>query len=369
MKIVYLTAGLCSIAGIERVLNNKTNWLAGHGYEVAIVTTDQDGRPMSFDFDPRVEIVDLGLNFHHVENLHDPLRKKVSFMRKRQQYRDGVKKYLKENPADVVISTFGLRTAWLPSLKDDSRKMVELHFSRYSPRQGWLRDFLRRNNFKRYDRFIVLTHEDKLLWGNMPNIKVIPNATSFEPVGVAPLDNKQVIAVGRLAPQKGFDLLIETWRQVHHKHPDWKLVIYGGHSEGDTEQRLRKQIERAGLGDVVTIYPPTQDIAEKYKESAFYVLSSRYEGFPMVLLETMSQGVPAVAMACKCGPRDMITPEVDGLLVDDGDVEGLTAGINRLIEDEALRKQMGLNAMNTIKKRFTEDVVMEQWVKLFESRR
>ncbi len=366
MRILYLYGSLDTRGGIERVINNKTNWFVNHGHEVTVLLMNQGGRPVLWDFDPRVKIVDLGADFQKAGNSGNIVSKGLRFAVAMYKFRARVLRYLRENPADVVVSALVLWTLWLPFLKDGSRKVVETHFSKYSMHTYGPYDRFRRWVFgKKYDNLVVLTHEDKADWGDLPNIEVIPNTTSFASEGGASLDNKQVIAVGRLARQKRFDLLIEAWEKIHKKHPDWKLSIYGN---GSLQEELQAQIESVGLQEVVTIYPATTEIKEKYKESSILALSSDYEGFGMVLVEAMSVGVPCVSFTCKCGPRDIIENGVSGILVEHGDVDGLAAGIDRLIEDESLRKDMGRNAVERIRENFTEEVVMEKWENLFTKR-
>ena len=252
------------------------------------------------------------------------------------------------------------------------KKVLEIHFSKYfrlqQQRGGvwWLADKWRtwkdQKYIRQYDKFVVLTHEDKTYWGNPSNIEVIHNACTFAPSEQAALTSKRAIAVGRLTPQKGFDMLIDAWQQVTTKHPDWQLTIIGGGEEKETRER---QIIGLGLQDTVQIYPPTQHIERELLDSALYILSSRYEGLPMILLEAMSCGLPAVSFACKCGPRDVIEDRETGLLISPGDVAALAEGICRLIEDEALRIRMGHRAAQDVQERFATERIMNQWEALF----
>jgi glycosyltransferase involved in cell wall biosynthesis len=372
MKIVYIIEGTYNSGGMERVLCSKANRLAEHGYDITVVTTEQQERPPFFDFDPRIRMVDLGIGFEDaVEGSF--FKQGFLYLTKQRTFRARLSRFLAGNPADVVVSMFGREVHWLPKLRDGSKKIAEIHFSKsyreQKERRGlWrLSDMIRTRSDERaarkYRRFVVLTHEDMESWGDRPNMRVIHNATPFMPATVAPLTGKQAIAVGRLNYHKGYERMISAWEIVHRTHPDWKLAIYGG---GDERETLMRLVASAGLQDVITLFPPTADIAERYMESSLLVLSSRYEGFGLVLLEAMACGVPAVAFACKCGPRDIIASGVDGVLVEEGDIEGLAEGIIRLIEDEPLRKRLGGNARKTVEDRFTEQAIMPQWVELFE---
>lgn len=168
-----------------------------------------------------------------------------------------------------------------------------------------------------------------------------------------------MIAVGRYTQQKGFDLLIEAWRIVAEKHPDWNLRIYGG---GDRTEFLALKDKY----HLKTLYleEQTQNIIQKYCESSIFVLSSRYEGFGMVITEAMSCGVPLVSFTCPCGPRDIIHNNEDGPLVENGDIEQLAEKICYLIENDTIRKEMGRMAkINS--KRFKIENISKEWEALF----
>jgi glycosyltransferase involved in cell wall biosynthesis len=124
-------------------------------------------------------------------------------------------------------------------------------------------------------------------------------------------------------------------------------------------------VEERGLGNGLTLNGPVNNIREKYLESSIFVLSSRFEGLPLVLMEAMSTGLPPVSFTCPCGPRDIIHDGEDGILCPNGDIEQLAAGICRLIEDEQLRKEMGRKAAQNIQ-RYTIDQIMKQWDELFQ---
>ncbi len=373
MKIFYLIQGTFNSGGMERVLSIKATHLARAGHDVTVVTTDQRGREPFFGFDPHVRQLDLGVDISDVESM-SLLRKSLTYLIRLRRYRARLSRLLAAERPDITVSMFCSEVHFLPRLRDGSRKVVEIHFSKlFRSQQGHSGLHRRINGFRsraderavaRYDRFVVLTDEDRELWGDLPNITVIPNPVPFFPDRPAPLVTRNAIAVGRLSYQKGYERMIAAWEIVHRRHPGWRLDIFGG---GPDRKKLIERIGAAGLDLTVTLHPPTPQIADKYRAAAFSVLSSRFEGLPMVLLESMACGVPAVAFTCHCGPRDIITDGADGLLAPEGDVEALAAGIIRLIEDPALRKKMGRAARRTVASRFSESVVMRRWEELFET--
>ena len=215
---------------------------------------------------------------------------------------------------------------------------------------------------RRFDRFVVLTEEDSKMWGEMPGIRVIPNAANFIAEKYSDCTAKRVIAVGRLDYQKSFDRLILVWEKVHQQMPDWTLDIFG---QGEWQEMLQGMIDDRGLQDCIRLMGPTKNIGKEYSESSMLVMSSHYEGFPMVMIEAMACGLPAVSFDFKCGPKDIIKEGGNGLAVPDGDLDGLAEAMISLMKDEELRKRMGEEAKKVVET-FSEERVMEKWLDLFE---
>jgi glycosyltransferase involved in cell wall biosynthesis len=220
---------------------------------------------------------------------------------------------------------------------------------------------------RKFDRFVVLTEEDAQMWGEIPGLKVIPNAAKFIAERFSDGSAKRVIAVGRLDYQKGFDRLIEAWRivQQNKAYADWHLDIFG---QGEWKEMLQKMIDERGLQNCVRLNEPTKNIGKEYAESSMLVMSSNYEGFPMVMIEAMACGLPAVSFDFQCGPKDIIRHGVNGLLVKNGDIQGLADAMMTLMGDEALRKQMSVEA-RMVTETYSEEKVMGKWVSLFTAHR
>jgi glycosyltransferase involved in cell wall biosynthesis len=158
----------------------------------------------------------------------------------------------------------------------------------------------------------------------------------------AALDAKVVVAAGRMGPQKGFDRLLPVWAKVAREHPDWELRIWGG---GKGIGKLRRQADELGIADSAHIMGFTSKLHEEFADSSLYVMSSRNEGFPMVLLEAMSAGLPVVSYDCPTGPRDIVREGVDGYVVPNGDRDALAAALGRLMDDAEMRKAFGAAAV------------------------
>ncbi|HFK5546693.1 TPA: glycosyltransferase family 4 protein [Elizabethkingia anophelis] len=371
MKIIYSILGTYNSGGMERVLANKANYLAEMGYDITIITTDQRGKSPYFQLDSRIKNIDLGINYTDNNN-RGLLHKLLSYPRKQKMHRQKLRNVLIELKADIVISMFDNDASFMYKIKDGSRKILEIHFSRFKRlqygRKGvWKIVNLLRSNadlklVKQYDRFVVLTHEDKSYWGNLTNIEVIPNANSFVSSKQAGLESKRVIAVGRYDYQKGFDELINIWKEVYAKHPDWSLDIFG---HGPLKDELQSLIDQLGLTKTIHLCAPVKNIEQEYLNSSILAMTSRYEGLPMTLLEAQVCGLPLVSYTCKCGPRDIIKDGINGYLIEDSDQETMAKKLIYLITDEKLRKQMG-EASYRFSNNYSEDRIMQQWIDLFK---
>ena len=157
---------------------------------------------------------------------------------------------------------------------------------------------------------------------------------------------------------------MNCWSHVVKKHKDWKLCIIG---DGEEKQNLITLINTLQINDSVEIKPPTQNIELEYINSSIYIMTSRYEGMPMVLIEAMACGLPVVSFACQSGPSDIISNGIDGYLVENRNEEQLIQKLEELITNNHLRKEMGKNA---IKKsmNFDQRYIMEKWIKLINTK-
>ena len=321
MRIIYCLAGTFNSGGMERIVINKANWLAEHGHEVSIITTEQNGRQNFFPLNEKVTRIDLDVMYSDTNSL-GVVKKMISRKRLMRKHRKALNTVLLQNKPDIVVSTFGNEVGFLPFIADGSRKVAEIHFSRWYRlqlnRKGIWRiidKYLTYTDYrilKKFDRFICLTEEDKLNWGKLNNIEVIPNFIEDIAAQTAPLTAKSMIAVGRLSYQKGYERLVKAWKIVADKHPDWRLNIFGG---GELKDDLESLIKNVDLNNYIKIHEPTAQILREYVNNSALVLSSRYEGLPMVLLEASSVGLPLISFTCQCGPKDIIMSGYNGCLL------------------------------------------------------
>lgn len=375
MKLIYCTHSTCNPGGMERVLLNKVTYLSHlPGWEVAVVTTDQHQRPPFYPFPEKVRMTDLGINYSE-DNEKGAWKKITGYLRKRKDHKRKLTALLLKEKPDIVVSLYPSESSFIPDIKDGSKKVLELHYCKFFRLQygrrgllGWIDKLRTRQDeqiVRRFDKFVVLTNEDRGYWGNLPNIEVIPNAAMHVSDAYSDVMNKRVIAVGRLDYQKGFDRLIQAWQLVRHtgKFTDWKLDIFG---QGEWREMLQQMIDKAELQNTVCLNRPTKQIGEEYVKSDMLVMSSNYEGFPMVMIEAMACGLPVVSFDYKCGPKDIIQTGINGLLVPNGDIQALADAMMKVMEDEAYRKMLSLNARKVVDT-YSEQAVMSQWIRLFTS--
>lgn len=375
-KIVYFVGGLLSPNGMGTILSQKINYLAEHtDYDLYMVLTEKAGSPWYYDIHPRVKWVNFDINFDELDIM--PFHQKLwHYYLKQRKFKRMFNDYLMQVRPDVTVSICRREINFITDIQDGSKKIAEIHFARPFYRKfdkpffpefinewisrQWIGSFV--NKLKRLDRFVVLTKEDSLNWPELNNLEVIPNFVKSGSSARSSYSCKQVVAVGRYSWQKGFDLLINAWKIVNASYPDWQLAIYGNGDNGF----YQKQADDLGLSSVITCHGPVENIHEKYVESSLFVLSSRYEGFGLVLVEAMGAGLPIVSFACPCGPSDIVENGLTGILVPPGNVEQLAEKICFLIEHQDVRQAMGEKAISRAKM-FTQERVMQQWIELFEN--
>ncbi|OHV12050.1 glycosyltransferase family 4 protein [Kushneria phosphatilytica] len=221
---------------------------------------------------------------------------------------------------------------------------------------------MKRVAFKSYDKVVFLTERDLENFSDMKKFVQIPNPTPFSNISAArhQPDNKKALAVGRLTAQKGFDLLIPAWKAFAEHHPDWKVVIVG---EGEDRPMLEKMILESGLQDSCVLNGQSQDIESFYREADLMLMSSRFEGLPMSLIEAQSFALPIVSFDCETGPREIVTHGQDGYLVPVSDTKGFAEAISKVVDEPATYASMSEEASRNAL-RFDQERIVEQWQSL-----
>ncbi len=272
-------------------------------------------------------------------------------------------RYLRRFDADVLVTTRpGLNLAAARLAPRSAVRVGQEHLFLQQHPEALRRHIAR--HYPRLDAVSSLTERDALdyrdLLGGRTRVVRMPNAapaTALRRHGEA----RVVLAAGRLTRQKGFDLLLDAWVGVARRHPGWQLHVYGSGPERDA---LVAQADRLGLGGSVRLRGYTDDLLTKMAEASAFVMSSRVEGFPMVLLEAMAVGLPVVSFDCRNGPADMIRHGRSGLLVPDRDVAALSRSLGDLVADATLRRRLG-DAAREAATDFDLEAICARWEELF----
>lgn len=376
MKIMYIFSELTIKGGTDKVLSDKANYLVEHGYDVTIVTEAQMGREPVFPLSPKVKLIDIGLDFNK-QYTQSFIHRAYTYFSYIHIYKKKLKEILVKEKPNIVITTMGRSLDFITNINDGSIKIGEAHTTKEHLRsfhlmenKGWIYRIIARHlrkkqisNAKKLKALVLLTPEDAKNWENVTKTYVIPNSIKYIPEESSKLTNKKAIIVGRYNDAKGYDLLVKSWGIVHKKHPDWIIDIYGS---GELHDCVEQWIKNANLQNTMIMHEPTDDIIKKYLESSICVVSSRYEGFSMVIVEAMSCGVPCVSFDCPFGPRNIINNDEDGILVEYLNSQALADKICKLIDNKTLREQLGSKAKDNII-RFSQDLVMKKWMELFNS--
>jgi len=345
--------------GSEGVVSFIANQWAERGWQVAVITMEAPGTPAYYPLSPKVELYQLGAPVARYGKLQ------AAWMSARRIRL--LRRVFLQLEADVVIS-FLTRTNILSVLAASGTGIPVIVSERNNPE---IQDFgpiwtrLRRHVYPRAFGLITMTKGamDYFPPEQRQRSWVIPNQVNLPANLKLHRGGKVIAAVGRLVPQKGFDLLLEAFAQITLHHPDWSLVIWG---EGPEREHLLAQRQALGLADRVH-FPGVSERPGAWIETAdVFVLSSRYEGWGIVLMEAMAAGLPVVSFDCRFGPRDMITHGEDGLLVPNGNVTALAATLSHLLRDETLRRKLGTSAA-TSAKRFSSETVMASWDEVIET--
>lgn len=361
--------------GVERVLTLKANYFADVlGYDITIILTEGQNRPLFYPLSEKVNVINLDLNFE--ELWHCSFFKKVFlYLMKQRQFKKNLANELMCLKPDITVSLLRREINFITDINDGSKKIGELHVNRANYRnfevgdsnilksifaKFWMHNLV--GHLRKLDKFVVLTDEDKKQWKELNNIISIPDPLTFFPEQISSLQKKRVIAVGRYVYQKGFDLLLKVWSMIEKRYPDWELVFFGS---GNREPYECLKNELKIDGSRCHLNGPSSNIQQEYMNSSIFAFASRFEGFGMVLIEAMACGLPVISFDCPCGPRDIISDNEDGLLVQNGDVNSYVGKLSLLMDDASLRQRMSAAGRKNVE-RFKMDHIGDRWKKLFD---
>lgn len=342
MNLIFIINSLEDRGGTERVASLLANELSTF-YRITVLSRQVNTLDNAYYLNDRVTDIKFQGNSWH-------------FINQCKQYISN------SHPDIVIIHTMSKLTSALLVSGIKAKNIWSLEHISYDF-HSWIFKQLRKWLYSKLDRIITLTNDDAVNYKQFSNnVKIIANATPLKVKKSSYQNNsKTIVSIGRLTYQKGYDYLIEAWSLVESNYPEWSLHIYG---EGEDRKKLEQMIVNHELSNV-SLKGITNNIQNVYDNAAFYVMSSRFEGFGMVLIEAQSRGLPIVSFDCPSGPAEIISGDINGYLVENGSIEMLAERIGYLIDNEYIRQVFSANALISAK-RFEPQQIINQWVTLID---
>ena len=342
MKIVYVIEKLSGIGGMERIITDKMNYLVRHtAHEVVLLLLWRDEKPFAYPLDERVKIIRLNVPFQHKIRLLFAFHKTIR----------------KINP-DITVYTW-VMGAFLAAFSGWKGKCIyEAHRARPTMKHQRIVSLME----KKVDAIVTLTQQDTKDYPRAKRVTLIPNFTSLHVEKPSDCMAKRCVSIGRMIDVKNFSRLLDIWGKVLEKYSDWHLDIVG---EGSEREALQKKIESLNLSESVTLHKATNNVIPYYVNSSIYLMTSRFEGLPMVLIEAQTCGLPIVSLDCDYGPRHIIEDGVTGRLIPYNDDNAMVDAICELIDNQDKRQQMGKAAL-IASQRYTPESIMNKWTELFD---
>lgn len=345
MKILLLIGDITIGGGAERVVINLANALFELKYNVKIFSFYKQGQDIAYELNENIKI-----DYLYHKSKTDVKKEKPLYKLYYKHYESYI---LKQKYKDIDVMIFN-NCPHFPFFKNKNTKYINfIHMS--------FKKYRKRNNY--FDALVILSNKQIEQWKKYhKNVWVIPNFLSCKSLQNANLCNKNILNVGRMAleDQKGFLRLIDIWKMVQKKeiYKDWTLTIVG---DGELKKTIEQKIKAYELENSVILKPFTKEIEKEYLQASIYAMTSLYEGFPMVLVEVSSYGVPLVSFDINTGPSDIIENKKSGFLIEDGNFQEFADKICLLMDNENLRKQMGQNAKEKIQNEFSKEIIMQKW--------
>lgn len=356
MNILFITNNINQTGGVERVISNLSDgFIEKLNFNVDIVSLYSKENNLFFKFNDNVNIIHKNMTQIEIKSLKDKIKNRELLI-------DGIKESIHRKKYDVIMTFHSyISHAVLANKKLIYGKIVVTEHGNYD-NYSMLRKIINNMNYRKADKVVVLTEHDKEKYDRfLSNVCVIRNCIPFNTSKISLYNNKRVIAVGRLEAEKGFDLLIDAFGMLSEKYGDWKLDIIG---EGSQKDNLMDKIIRYNLKNV-NILPFTNDVKSELLKSSIYSLTSRTEGFPLVILEAMECGLSCVSFDLPSS-KEMIINNEDGLLAKSYDIKDFANKLSILMDSYELRKQYGESAKYNVQK-YNMDNILIKWKELIDS--
>ena len=327
---------------MERIITDKMNYLVRHtAHEVVLLLLWHDEKPLAYPLDERVRVVRMEVPFQH------KIRALFSF-----------RKVIREINPDITVYTWVMGAFLAAFSRWKGRSIYEAHRARPTMKHQWIVSLME----KRVDAVVVLTQQDANDYPHAKNVVLIPNFTSLHVEKPSDCSSKHCLSVGRLVDVKDFSRLLDIWKMVVCERSEWHLDIVG---EGPESEALQQKIEQLNLSSNVTLHEATSDVVPYYTNSSIYLMTSRFEGLGIVLIEAQTCGLPIVSLDCDYGPRHIIEDGVTGRLIPYNDDKAMADAIIWLIDNPDKRQQMGRAALKA-SQRYKPESIMSKWIELFE---
>ncbi|MEV5569114.1 glycosyltransferase family 4 protein [Spirillospora sp. NPDC052269] len=377
MKLTYVLFNAFGIGGTVRTVINQANGMVARGHDVEIISLMRYWDEPPFPIDERVTITPMvdstsgahvdwdGFDGEEDTSWHESFPAGVSANEEQRHRLNALIRYLPVIEDRIVVTTKPSIDLFVERYTDPSLiRIVQEHTNFGYHNAEWRKAY--HGVLTQMDALVTLTESDRVAYSaEFPNLRVerIPNALHTLDAPHTDFSRTQVVSAGRLDGNKGFDMMIKAFGKVVESHPDWTLRIHG---DGPEEDRLRKLILTEHLYNHVFLMGATTQLDEELAKGSVFAMSSKSEGFGMVLLEAMNCGLPVVSFSCPVGPRELVNDGVDGFLVPEKDVEALAEGLVRLIEDESLRRDFSDAALKKAAE-YGPDPINDSWEQLFKS--
>ena len=357
MKIIYIIEDFSSPGGAERIVSDKANILSTkYLHQVSIISVYQDNRPQAYKLDENVNLIHLNVPF--AKKTNNPISRLISRLNTIFIAIRKLNKIIKQLNPDIIFFTTTLGAILLPFCSTKARKIYESHLARnFNPFNKLF--FLTE---QKAERIVCLTSGDAKEYKYAKRVDIIPNFIDEVNIHVKDYGVKKAIAVGRLEYQKGFDILIDCWKEISRQYPDWQLDIYG---EGSCREELQQQIYSLELGDRVKLCGRNDNIIEVYPQYSLHLMTSLYEGQGIVLLEAQACGLPSVVFDYQYGAKDIVSNGYNGLLIEQGNRKLFIEAAIKMMSSEELREKYGKNALE-IGKRYSKENIFNKWIKVID---
>ncbi len=356
-KICFIDYDMSVRGGVEQVTASLVNALA-ESCEVHLLSIVQKGNPI-YTIDERVHSVTL-------------LKEEKRLSEMRRELKTVLSDYLRENGIEVMIIQ-GNYPGFLASVVRGRVKTKLIFCDHGALMNQWSQKdivVIRLITSLLCHRVVTLTEQSRCDYIKrflLPKKKVqsiynwidteVPHSEKYD------ISSKKIVSAGRFGKEKGFDMLIKAFAPAAKRHPDWTLDIFG---DGEMMEEVKKLIKEYGIGDKVNLLGMRSDLADRYRDYAFYVLPSYREGLPLVLLEAKLNRLPIVSFDILTGPREIVRDGIDGILIPPYDTEKMGEAISHLMENGDERQKMSDKSQENIDK-FSKETILREWMELIEN--